>query len=572
MSGPLALRRRVPTLAWLCCLCVLLVGCAGQQPRVVPAESPAENADPVFWILLAETAIRRGEAELGVNAYARAAALTPDPQVAAQATKVAMAAQRPELALRSARSWVAQAPDDRLGWQALTVLALQAEEAELATTALLATVRLHPQGAAAGLMELPAVFGPLLAEQPAELTLFAPIRDQYSHLRESHYAYAELALAADDPAAAAEALTEVRQRAPGWLPGRSLRPRVLLAQGRQAAAFASMEQLLSAHPTAPDLRFGYARMLIDAGRAQEAKQQFERLLLIDPDNGEVTYALALLAFQTEDFDDARRYLLQTLASGRHRDEAYFYLGLIDRRRGVPEAALRWFSQIQGGEQLIPAQLQIADLLRERGELDEALTRLRILREDNPQVAPVLYVGEAELLLRSDEAGSAFELLEEALEQHPDARPLRYLHALAAEQIGRLALAERTLRAMLADDPDDAEAANALGYMLVVHTERLDEAEALLRRALALAPQNPAVLDSMGWLQFRKGDYARAEALLREAYDREPDPEIATHLGELLWTTGRTAEARRIWGDALQQAPADPLLLRTLERLDVDLAR
>ncbi len=572
MSGPLALRRRVLTIAWLCCLCVLLAGCAGQRPRVAPAEPPAEIEDPVFWILLAETAIRRGESELGVNAYARAAALTPDPEVAAQATRVAMAAQRPELALRSARSWVAQAPEDRLGWQALTVLALQAGEGELATTALLATVRLHPEGAAAGLMELPAVFGPLVAEQPPELALFEPIRRQYPHLRESHYAYAELALAAGEPAAAAEALAEVRQRAPGWLPGRSLRPRVLLAQGRQAAAFASMEQLLSAHPTVPELRLGYARMLIDAGRPQEARRQFEQLLDIDPGNGEVTYALALLAFQTEDFDEARRYLLQTLASGRHRDEAYFYLGLIDRRRGAPEAALRWFSQIQGGEQLIPAQLQIADLLRERGELDEALTRLRILREDNPQVAPVLYVGEAELLLRANEAGGAFELLDEALEQHPEVRPLRYLYALAAEQIGRLELAEQTLRAMLADDPDDAEAANALGYMLVVHTERFDEAEALLRRALALAPENPAVLDSMGWLHFQQGEYARAEVLLREAYEREPDPEIATHLGELLWITGRPDEARRIWLDALQQAPDDPLLIRTLERLDVDLAR
>ena len=187
----------------------------------------------------------------------------------------------------------------------------------------------------------------------------------------------------------------------------------------------------------------------------------------------------------------------------------------------------------------------------------------------PARAEQLYGLEADSLSRNGYLQDSRVTLDAGVKAFPESNSLRYARAMLADQQGEVDLMESDLRAILAGDPDNATALNALGYTLTNRTQRYDEAYALISRALALEPDEPAILDSMGWVLFRKGRLDESLQYLNRAYAAFPDPEVAAHLGEVLWTMGRTEQALRIWRDALAQSPDHDVIMGTLRRLGVE---
>jgi Flp pilus assembly protein TadD len=231
----------------------------------------------------------------------------------------------------------------------------------------------------------------------------------------------------------------------------------------------------------------------------------------------------------------------------------------------PEVAATHYAEVKAGNYLVPARSRQAALLARAGKLDEARALLAATQGENDAQNVRLIQAQAELLRDSREYGAAFDVLSAGLKRYPDSADLLYDRAMVAERLNKLDSLESDLRRVMALRPDDAQAYNALGYTLADRTDRLAEAVTLLDKALTLAPEDPFILDSVGWAQYRSGNLARAQEYLERAYTIRPDPEIAAHLGEVLWARGRRDDAGKLWQTSLQTHPQNEVLLETLRR-------
>ena len=549
----------------------LLAACAFRAhhpPPPVTRPSPARDlADqsPTYWALVGERALRTRDPVAAAHAYAQAARLSDDPQLVRRAAEAALAAGDTASAMQMAVRWQGLDPTALEPRQIQFGLALNDNDLTRAGQILGDMVAMHPDGEAEALTQLPAGLAGEIRDHPERLAILDPLAERYGGWAEFHYARARLALLAGDLEQARSAVARARSLAPDWYRVQALSAQIQIQQGDVDAGLAQLRALVRKHGEDQSLRLDEARLLLQAGRLQQATQAFDNLLRVAPDQPEALYALGLLKLEAGEDDAAFDYLTRLANSGAHQLDAYYYLGMLERRRGRLQNALQWLSQVNNGEHVIQAQLLIAETLGDLGRMDAGRAHLRQLRERNPGLAPALYQGEGEWLYRAGAADQAVALFGEAMARYPDNRDFRYWRSLAAEQAGDMALAESDLRALLKARPDDNLVLNALGYFLAVHTDRLQEAQDLVQRALASDPDNPAILDSLGWVYFRQGDFEQADRYLTQAYDRLNDPEVAAHLGELRWRQGRRGEAREIWSKARSTFPDHPVLRQTMRR-------
>jgi tetratricopeptide (TPR) repeat protein len=250
-----------------------------------------------------------------------------------------------------------------------------------------------------------------------------------------------------------------------------------------------------------------------------------------------------------------KQLFEVLAeSPNRRMQAYFYLGLLEARKNHMEEALQWFDKVTEGPGVFDAQVNAVSTLITMGRIPEARQRLDGIRKQHPQEALRLYLLEGELLTKGKNYTEAFALLSKALEEMPGQTELLYSRALVAEELGRVDVLEADLRAVLEKKPDDANALNALGFSLADRSERLEEAKRYIAKALELKPNDPAILDSYGWVSYRLGDNETALEYLGRAYSLFKDPEIGAHYGEVLWESGKQQEAKKIWQELARKSP------------------
>src|SRR5262249_13998414 len=247
------------------------------------------------------------------------------------------------------------------------------------------------------------------------------------------------------------------------------------------------------------------------------------------------------------------------------DSARFYLGQVNEERKHYDEALKWYSTVEPGEQYINAQARYAGILAKQGKLAEARKHLQQASAQNNQQRVQLTQAEAQLLRDANQYQAAFDLLGEALEKLPNYPDLLYDHAMAAEKVNRIDILEGNLKKLIQIRPDHAHAYNALGYTLADRNQRVDEAYGLIETALKLAPDDPFILDSMGWVLYRMGRHKEGVDYLQRAFALRPAREIAAHLGELLWAAGDHNQARKIWSEALKEHPTNESLLATVKR-------
>ena len=316
------------------------------------------------------------------------------------------------------------------------------------------------------------------------------------------------------------------------------------------------------------MRLLLARLLVSSGDLGAASTQFAALIEQNPGDKDLLLSLALVHLENEQYAEAAGRLEQLIKTDPHNDTALFHLGIAYRELDRDDEALRAWLQVQGGRDFLSSRLQISQLLAAQGRLTELAQIMLTERASNPELALQLYLIEIESLV--DQAPEvAIDRTNEALETFPLDSNLLYSRAMLAESQGDHAAMEADFRQILQTEPDNAMVLNALGYTLADRNEKLDEALAMIERAAALEPEDPAITDSLGWVHYRLGNLELAERYLRQAYTQYPDAEVAAHLGEVLWVRGKRDEARRVWDEALQQTPDSPIIRSTRQRLEAN---
>lgn len=533
-----------------------------------PAPEMARGTEPgqvhagqaVFQVLLGEIALQRGNADLAVGAYSDLAIRTRDPKVIERATELATFARRFDVAQDMSRLWLEIEPESIMARQTLVAVLILRGEADALRPHLSYLLEKDKENLADNLMRL----NRMLARFPGKVAAFAMLRQvlqPYAGIAEAHFALATAALHAGDRGAAQAEVREARALRPEWEQA-ALFEAQLAARESPAAAFEILERFLEANPGAREVRLQLARGLVAEKRYKEAHRHFSRLLADTPDSPELIYPVAVLALQQNDVATAEPLLKKVLALGNASEKtvAAFYLGQIAEDRGAHAEAIGHYREVASGEQYVPANVRIANLLvKSGGGLSMARGHLQASATRYPPGKLQFLLAEAQLLRDANRDAEALALLEEALAGQPDQPEILYDAALLAERLGRLDVTERNLRRVIELRPDNAHAFNALGYSYADRGIKLAEAHELIARALQLAPDDPFILDSMGWVLFKLGELPAALDHLQRAYGIRPDAEIAAHLGEVLWALDRREEAQRVWAEAQKRFPGNEVL-------------
>ncbi len=569
----------------------LLAGCAGVRPAT-RAAAPPPGADGSALTVIAEVALKRGDCRAASEAYAHAAAVAADVQLARRATQVAMACEHLPAAWAAASRWRALAPADREA-DALSYHTTEARTAirdfwraeEHAGSAGAGEAKpTQPEGSAGNaaapapdatpaapraaqrmaksMTELTAL---LLEESdaPAVLMAMSGALEPTANSPETLTLLGELALAAYDGQRAQGYAQQALQRDPKDPAALRVLARAYVVRGDAPQAVATARQA-KAHDTTRG-GFELAEVLASLDRNEEAHQELEHLRTSGAPAAEVDRRLALLAFASGDLKEARQRFTELLSSGQGNDTAQLYLADIEARDGDPEGAIAAYRRLYDSSVALSARSRAASLLLERDKRAEALALLDDYAADHPEDELDLTLAKARLLADHGESDTGLALLAAALERHPRHPSIEYDRAVILEQAGHVHESVEALEQMLTERPDDPTLLNALGYTLADHTLELAHAEGLIRRALAVMPDNPAALDSLGWVHYRAGDAKGAIRTLEHAYSLGHDAEIAAHWGEALWVSGKPGEARRVWAAALAREPDSKPLKATLKR-------
>jgi tetratricopeptide (TPR) repeat protein len=549
----------------------LASACAWAQEAAEPAATEAKADDKLpkqeltgeilYEFLLAEIAAQRGQLTLSASSYLDLAKSTRDPRIVRRAAEIAFHARQFDTALEAGRLWQSLEPESPQARQMVSTLLLASGSIDELAGSLAQDLAAEAPREGDALIRLGRAFA-RYPDKQAVNRLVEQLTLPYLALPEAHLVLAQAAIGVADVAGARGEIDRALALRPGWELAALFKAEIL-NKGAERLDF--LKSWLAANPDANDVRLGYARALVGEKLYEASRVEFRRLLSANPDNPDILYAVGILSLQVNDTAEAERQLKRFIEIGRgDLDPARFYLGQITDQGGRFDEALRWYDQVAGGEHLLPAKVRAAQVLLRQNKLDEARERLAAARATIPGDVRLL-VAEAQLLRDAGRQEEAFAFLASALELQPEDPDLLYETALAAEKLGYVDLMERHLRRLIVVKPESAQGYNALGYSLADRNLRLDEAAQLLDQALALSPDDPFILDSKGWLLFRQGNHAAALELLQKAYANKPDPEIAAHIGEVLWALGRPKEAVAVWREASKEHPTNEALAATIKR-------
>ena len=535
-----------------------------------PPEASGEDllGRTVFQVLIGELALREGAVDLSLQAWVDLAQRTRDPKVIARAAEIASYAGNNALALQLVRQWQAIEPDSVDARRVQITLLIQARQLdalpELLAAQLASDNAADPEAFAGSLLHLNRMFV-RVPEKAAVLRLLDQILPPYLGLPEAHFALAQGALAASDEQRALDEAGAALRLKPGWETAAVLQAK-LLERRAPAQAIDFLKGFTKKYPAAQEARLALAQMLVAGKRLDEARGLYLQLARDFPEQPAVLYPAALLALQNDDRSTGQQLLEQLLQlPAIDKNNIHYLLGQIAQEAGQLEAALVHFRQVNGGERLVPARARSAIILLNQNKREEALALLHATSGRTPAEKSQLFLAQAQLLREEGKEAAALDALLVGLKQLPDDVDLLYDAALTAERLGRYADMERHLRHLLSLQPEHAHALNALGYSLADRNLRLDEADDLLLRASRLAPEDPFIMDSLGWLQYRQGKLNEALQTLRRAFQLKGDPEIAAHLGEVLWQLGQQDEARAVWQNALKRSPGNATLQATVRK-------
>lgn len=536
---------------------------AGQGSTELPNVELTQQI--LYEILLGDIAVQRGRPDIGVQAYLDVAKSTRDPRLAAHAARLSYEARQIDKAMEAFRLWQELEPKSTQAKQGIAIILLSGgmlEEARAGLVALLAAADTENRG------NVFLQIYPVMARHPDKAAVYALVHDlaqPYPKLAEAQWAMAEAADAAGKSEAALQAAHQARILRPEWDSATMLEAQLLL-RSKPDQALALVKKYLDDYPDSREMRLFNARLLTGQKQFEGARKEFQLLLGVFPNSPDLSFAVALLSLEMGELDRAEQELNQILISSKKdQDRVYYYLAQISDTRKQNEEALKNYRKVQEGEYVFPANLRIALLLGRLGKLDDARQHLHaMLAEDNQQRVQVVLV-ESQLLREAKQLNAAYQVLTQGLKKHPDHPDLLYDAGMVSSQLGKRDVFEKMMRKLIQINPQNAQAYNALGYDMLDRNERVQEGMQLVEQAYALTPNDAAIIDSMGWGFYRLGDLVKSVAFLRRAYSANPDPEIAAHLGEVLWVQGHKDEATKILRQAIKDHPDNAVLVGVVNK-------
>ena len=553
----------------------LAIGTAFAQPAPAPTEAPASpsfSPDVMYKILVGDIALQRGEPGVAARAYYEAAREAQDAGLARRATEVALFARQRSLALQAAQLWQKLDPSSDRARQMASMLALPSGGADLKAD--LAKLLADAAGKGNTLGEAFLQLNRALSGQQdktAVYKLVTELAQPYPGVPEAQFA---VALAGyntglndvEVASASMRAVDRALELNPGWERAVLLKAD-LLAKNSRESAIRYLEAFLADATQSRGAAGALAQLYTEDKRYGDARAVFQRLLDADPTDRELEYAVAALSFQMRDYPAAERGFLKLKDAGFGEPGAVsFYLGEIAEETHRYDDAIARYREITEGDRVWAAKLRIAAVMSKQGKTAAARSFLANLEPDGAEQEIQLKQADAQLLQDAKDYKGAYAVLNDALAGDPDSVDLLYDIAMVAEKLDRLDEVESRLKRVIELKPDNAQALNALGYTLVDRTQRAAEGMSLIEKAHTLAPDDPFILDSMGWGNYRLGNLDESEKFLRRALAERPDPEIAAHLGEVLWAKGERTSARDVWQAQLKETPDNPVLLETVRRL------
>jgi tetratricopeptide (TPR) repeat protein len=547
-------------------------------PAPVPEALPNTEltGDLLFRITKAELEFKNGQWQGPYITMMALAQQTRDPRLARRATEMALTAKQPEEGMAAIRLWRSLAPESDEAAQFFLGFAVTADD--LGEAEAVFEQRLKDAKPAARPMAMFQMQQFLLRakDKAAAFKLQERVLMPYENTLEAHLILAQGAFSIGD-------LGRSREEAAKAL---SIKPESELAiltsaqvSGDIDTAIKQLSGFLEKNPKANEVRAAYGRILADNKQTDEARKQFQLLLKDQPDNVATLYALGVMSMQANDLPEAEKYFGRFVAAlqdhpndERDPSKVLLILSQIAEQRGDLDAAYTWLEKIEEGDEKVylAARMKMAVLTARKGNVDAARKQLEELKPSDPNDQAQVFQTDAQLLRDAGDHRAAYVVLENAIKRYPGNPDLLYDFALVAEKLGDVELMEKALRQVMIAAPDNQHAYNALGYSLAERNERLPEAYSLIDKAMQMAPGDPFIMDSMGWVQFRMGNLAEAEAFLRRAYSLRADPEIAVHLGEVLFVKGDVSGAQKLWKEAHAKDPKNDALKSTLARLNQSL--
>jgi tetratricopeptide (TPR) repeat protein len=526
------------------------------------ADEAPSGQDAMFEYLVAEFAAQRGDADGALAIYERLAKELRDPAIARRAVETAIRAREFGPALDNATLLLELDPDSTLAREIMA--ALLANEGDIAKArGLVEGILAKTSNRGPVLMQLAHLFGKF-RDKNAVLEATQAVTEPYRDMPEARYANGVAALLAGNTALATQEADAALEAKPEWEPGAILKAQVLRKASPEGVV-PFYESFVAAHPDSVEVRMQLGRELAADRKLAEAREQFREVAKLSKNDAQAAYAIGLLSLQLEDYADAQSEFTRALKLN-YREPAAIYLGLGQAAEGLKryDEAIDWYKRVDSGD-WVRAQLKIATLIARQQGLQAGREYLRKIEpkstDDTIQVIQV----EAQLLRDAKQWRETYDMLSKAVAKYPDSYELLYDRAMAAERIDKLDVMEADLKKVIEMKPDYAHAYNALGYTLAEKTNRLTEARELIEKAYKLLPDDPFIMDSMGWVEYRLGHVQEALKQLQMAYTSRPDPEIAAHLGEVLWKSGQHDEAQKIWRAALSENPNHEALLAVIQK-------
>lgn len=530
---------------------------------LLPAVSSAlnqTNSDNAT-LILADMALSQGDCKGGTARYIKAATSTDDARISERANKVASDCQQIAASAKAARRWQKLEPRSAAAAAAVALAAVRLYQPDEASAAILRTHALGGDDALITLIgEVSDAGGTAIALNTLRPTFEKPdISDKLLN------AAVDLALENFDFATAHKLADRALSNEPASGAARAQLARVLTAEGNAVSAIAVSQEAAALDPEGE--RFAYVDTLLRLDRLDEARQELETMRTDASVRDEADLRLGKLAYQQGDMSEAGRRFGSLISSPTAAPEAYFYLSSIAERMGRTDLALEGYEKLaEAGAAGLLVRGRAARLLLKKDERKEAFRILDEYAAKERNEALDVEFAKAALLEETGKSADAIALLQLALERFPDHPGVRYQIALMQDKAGLESESIKSFESLLKDRPEDASLLNALGYSLADRNQKLPRAETLIRKALEASPDNPAFLDSLGWVLFRRGNIQGALPYLERAYRIFPDAEIASHWGELLWISGKQAEARALWARSLARTPDSKPLRATIERL------
>ncbi len=516
-------------------------------------------------LMQAEMALRQNLYQEAVSEYRKAAELSDDPEIAQQATRIAYSYGFNEDALASAKRWAKLDDEDEEALLYVAQLYLRTGEVRKSRRSFEKLLKRGREPADERLLALI----PFLSREDASLSyeLMLKLARPYKDSAEAHYAVAVMALQAGDSKAASERARKAFEIEPDWVKPHLLYARAMLLSGDEEGAIDYTSRLVGDDPDPdPEARLELAIMLLSVGRDDDALSQVNQILLEQPARSDALRLMAIINFRLDRLDAARADFQDLLETGHYTMDALYYLGRIADRNSELEQAVRYYSQVTRGSNAIISQRRAAGIMVQMGEEEEALEHLSAFAGINPNFALDMLQAQAQLLSSMERFPEALEYYDKVVAYRPDSEGAYLGKAELLLLMGRLDDAIDLYRKTAKRWPDSAMTLNALGYTLADRTDQYDEAAKLIQKALELDPESAAIIDSWGWVLHRQGQHDEALIHLERAYERFRDPEVASHIVEVLWALQRHDDAESALENAELLYPDNELLKSVRERL------